>query len=257
MSLGFLRRGGRKPPALPDHLMLPLADRDVRVAVKASVRAVRFTLRLAAGPGDPTLTVPATARLGEAIAFLERHRGWLAERLAKRPGTVAFTEGALVPLRGIEHRVVHRPGARGTVWAEPAEDGAEAPRLVVAGAAEHVARRLRDHLVKAARADLAPAVARHAARLGVTVAPKIRIKDTRSRWGSCTATGELSFSWRGVMAPPHVLDYLAAHEVAHLREMNHSIRFWRLVRETCPEMDAGRRWLKLHGARLHGYGTAP
>ena len=83
----------------------------------------------------------------------------------------------------------------------------------------------------------------------------IRIKDTRSLWGSCTAEGELSFSWRVILAPPHVLDYLAAHEVAHLREMNHSIRFWRLVRETCPRMDEGRRWLKLHGAGLHSYGV--
>ncbi len=233
--------------------MVALAERDVRVALKASARAVRFTLRLGHGVGDPVLTVPEKARLADAIDFLDRHSGWLAERLARRPGGVAFVDGAIIPFRGREHRVDHRPSARGTVWAE--ENGDDLPLLCVAGGAGHVARRLRDHFVRAARADLVPATAHHAARLGVPTPPKIRIKDTRSRWGSCTAEGELSFSWRVILAPPHVLDYLAAHEVAHLREMNHSIRFWRLVRETCPEMDAGRRWLKLHGASLHGYGV--
>lgn len=244
-----LRRPGGPP--LPDHLMLDLSGRDVRVAVRTSPRAVRFTLRL--GIGDPTLTVPERTRLADALDFLDRHRGWLAERLAHRPRPVPFADGALLPFRGVVHRVDHRPDVRGTVWRE-ADEG-DTPRLVVAGGVDHLPRRLRDFFVRSAKADLAPAVARHAARLAIELAsPRIRIKDTRSRWGSCTADGELSFSWRVVLAPPHVLDYLAAHEVAHLREMNHSRAFWRLVRETCPEMDAGRRWLKIHGAGLHGYG---
>jgi predicted metal-dependent hydrolase len=203
---------------------------------------------------DPVLTLPQGARFADALDFLERHRGWLAERLARRPAAVAFAPGALLPLRGTPHRLDHRPNHRGTVWIEPAGGDAAPPLLCVAGRPEHMARRVGDFLRRAARADLAPAVADHAERLGVRTGP-IRIKDTRSRWGSCTAEGELSFSWRVILAPPHVLDYLAAHEVAHLREMNHSIRFWRLVRETCPGMDEGRRWLKLHGAGLHAYGV--
>jgi len=244
------------PPSLPDRLTLALPDRDVDVVVRTSARALRFTLRL--GVGDPVLTVPERTRPADALDFLDRHRGWLAERLARRPAPVPFADGALLPFRGEIHRVDHRPGARGTVWRETVEATLEAepPRLVVAGGADHLHRRLRDFLIRSAKADLAPAVARHAARLSVEIRnPRIRIKDTRSRWGSCTADGELSFSWRVVLAPPFVLDYLAAHEVAHLREMNHSRDFWRLVRQTCPDMDAGRRWLKLHGTGLHGYGT--
>jgi predicted metal-dependent hydrolase len=241
----------RRLPALPDSLTVSLPDRAVTVDLRASARATRFTLRL--GVGAPVMTVPEGTRLPDAEAFLERHRGWLAERLARRPNHVAFAPGVMLPFRGELHRVDHRAEARGTVWRETGEDAE--PRLVVAGGAEHLSRRLRDFLVRTAKADLTPAVATHAARLGIEIPnPRIRIKDTRSRWGSCTADGELSFSWRVVMAPPFVLDYLAAHEVAHLREMNHSRRFWRLVRDTCPEMDAGRRWLKLHGAGLHGYG---
>ena len=235
-------------------MIVALAGRDVRVAVKVSARASRFTLRMAAGHGDPVLTLPQTARFADALDFLDRHRGWLAERLARRPSAVAFAPGAILPLRGTPHRLDHRPDRRGTVWVEPATGDVETPLLCVAGRPEHMARRVRDFLRRSALADLAPAVATHATRLGVKIGP-IRIKDTRSRWGSCTADGELSFSWRVILAPPHVLDYLAAHEVAHLREMNHSIRFWRLVRETCPRMDEGRRWLKLHGASLHAYGA--
>jgi predicted metal-dependent hydrolase len=235
-------------------VIVVLAGRDVRVAVRVSPRATRFTLRMAAGHGDPVLTLPRDARFETALDFLERHRGWLAERLARRPAAVAFTAGALVPLRGEPHLLDHRPEHRGTVWIEAASGDVEAPRLCVAGRPEHMARRVRDFLRRTARADLEPAVALHAGRLGLKTGP-IRIKDTRSRWGSCTADGELSFSWRVILAPPHVLDYLAAHEVAHLEEMNHSVRFWRLVRETCPRMDEGRRWLKLHGAGLHSYGV--
>ena len=246
------RRTTRRPP--PDHVIVDIAGRDVRVAVKVSARATRFTLRMAAGQGDPVLTVPERAHFPDGLDFLERHRGWLAERLARRPVGVAFAAGALVPLRGEPHLLAHHPERRGTVWVEPGCCDVETPRLCVAGRPEHMARRVRDFLRRSAQADLAPAVAHHAARLGVKTGA-IRIKDTRSRWGSCTAEGELSFSWRVILAPPFVLDYLAAHEVAHLREMNHSVRFWRLVRETCPRMDEGRRWLKLHGAGLHAYGV--
>ncbi|TBW41254.1 M48 family peptidase [Siculibacillus lacustris] len=242
----------RHRPSPPDRVTLAIEGREVTVAVKVSARAVRFTLRLSTGTGEPVLTLPARASFGDALAFLDRHRGWLGERLARRPRSVAFRPGAVLPLRGRPHRVVHRPERRGTVWVEEAGDEA---LLVVAGGIDHLPRRIRDHLIRAARGDLAAAVARHAERLGVKIG-RIRIKDTRSRWGSCTAAGDLSFSWRVILAPPEVLDYLAAHEVAHLREMNHSVRFWRLVRATCPTMDQGRRWLKVHGAALHGYGGA-
>ncbi len=249
---GFVRRPVR--PRLPERLALNLGDREVFVRLRSSSRAGRLILRLGHGGDDPVLTVPDRARLADVTDFLDRHRGWLADRLARRPAGVAFADGAVLPFRGRDHRVVHRPGARGTVWIEESEK-APLPLLCVAGGAEHLDRRLRDHFRRSARADLLPAVARHAERLGVPPPGRVVIKDTRSRWGSCTADGTLAFSWRVVLAPPHVLDYLAAHEVAHLRELNHSIRFWRLVRETCPDMDAGRRWLKIHGATLHGYGV--
>ena len=117
----------------------------------------------------------------------------------------------------------------------------------------HVARRVTDFLKREARRDLEAAVARHAEALGVR--PRsITIRDTVSRWGSCSTTGALNFSWRIVLAPPDVLDYLAAHEVAHLKEMNHSERFWALVEQLMPGMEAQRDWLRMHGAGLHAVG---
>jgi hypothetical protein len=240
----------RRRAVLPEHVDVDLGKATVRVKVRRLASARRYSLRVSTAREGPVLTLPAHGRLAEALDFLERHRGWLADRLAKRPVRVGFEHGAIVPLRGVEHRIFHNPAVRGTVWTD--EIGG-APHLCVAGAAEHVGRRLADYLKREARRDIEPAVALHAGRLG-TKASAIRIKDTKSRWGSCTAAGELSFSWRVIMAPPYVLDYLVAHEVAHLREMNHSHRFWRLVRATCPDMDRGRAWLKLKGNALHMYG---
>ena len=125
--------------------------------------------------------------------------------------------------------------------------------LSVSCDAAHVARRVRDFLAREAKRDLTEAIERYAAQLGQRPV-RVTLRDTRSRWGSCTARGELNFSWRLILAPPTVLDYLVAHEMAHLREMNHSPRFWALVHALCPHTDAAEAWLKRHGTGLHRYG---
>jgi predicted metal-dependent hydrolase len=188
----------------------------------------------------------------EAQKFAERNAGWIAARLARIPQPVLFADGATVPLRGVEHRIVHRPRARGAVWIEAAEDGA--PLLCVAGGAAHVARRIEDFLRREARRDLLEASRRHAAILGVSVV-RVGVRDTASRWGSCSQDRTLSYSWRLVLAPPFVLDYLAAHEVAHCRELNHSPRFWKIVDELMPERRRAEAWLKSHGNSLYCYGA--
>jgi len=151
------------------------------------------------------------------------------------------------------HAIVHRRGERGTVWTKTDRDGRRL--LCVAGHTAHVARRITDYLKREAKRDLEAAVARYAERLGVKVR-RISIRDQASRWGSCSTSGALSFSWRLVLAPRYVLDYLAAHEVAHLQEMNHSVRFWRLLGRICPDMERAKAWLDVHGTDLHRYGIA-
>jgi predicted metal-dependent hydrolase len=221
------------------------------VVVRRDARAQRYTLRVKPSTREAVLTMPLRGNLATAQDFAARHGGWLAARYAKLPAMVDFRDGAVIPLRGTAHRIESRPGARGTVWAEPSLEG-EA-RVIVAGDPAFVARRLKDFLKREARKDLEAACARHAAKLGVTI-KRITLRDTKSRWGSCAADGSLSFSWRLIFAPAHVLDYLAAHEVAHRAEMNHSARYWRHVAALYPDFEHAEQWLKRHGASLHRWG---
>ena len=174
-------------------------------------------------------------------------RSWLVPVLpaAIQPGTV-------LPLRGVPHRIVHRAGERGTVWTETRDSGEKI--LCVAGGAEHMERRVHDYLKREARKDLQKASLAYAGELGVRV-KRVSIRDQSSRWGSCTAAGSLSFSWRLILAPPFVLDYLAAHEVTHIVHMNHSPMFWKLTRRLFPETDRAEAWLKANGADLHRFGA--
>ena len=214
-------------------------------------QARRYTLRIHAVTREVVLTMPPRGSLKEARAFAQKHGGWIAARLMRLPDAAPFAHGTVLPLRGLDHRIVHRREQRGTVWVE---SGAEGEHLLcVAGAAPHLPRRVSDFLKREAKAELERASRQAAEALGVAVR-RVSIRDQSSRWGSCSTTGVLSYSWRLILAPPFVLDYLAAHEVAHLIEMNHSRRFWRLVEKICPDVGRAKAWLNAHGADLHRYG---
>lgn len=247
----FRRPDLKALPKRTETIELALDGEALRVAVRRHPQARRLTLRVRAASRDVTLTAPPHVALATARDFVQRHREWVRVRLGRLPEVVRFEPGATIPLRGQPHRIVHAPAARGTVWVG-AEAGA-GPALHVAGEAPHVARRVADHLKREARRDLAAAVQRHAHALGVEVG-RITLRDTASRWGSCSAQGDLSFSWRLIMAPPMVLDYLAAHEVAHRLELNHSPAFWRAVERIFPARREAESWLRHHGASLHRYG---
>lgn len=220
------------------------------VRVRRHRQARRYTLRINAATRDVVLTMPTRGSLSQAREFAEKHGGWIAARLRRLPEAAPFAHGAVLPLRGVEHRIEHRRHARGTVWIEESED---VRLLCVAGEAPHVGRRVRDFLKREAKRDLEAASRQAAQALGVKHA-RVSVRDQASRWGSCSTTGVLSYSWRLILAPPYVLEYLAAHEVAHLVEMNHSRRFWRLVERICPDMGRAKAWLDAHGAALHRYG---
>jgi predicted metal-dependent hydrolase len=220
------------------------------VRIRRHRQARRYTLRIQAATREVVLTIPPRGTVKEAREFAEKHGGWIAARLERLPEAAPFATGTVLPLRGLAHRIVHRRGERGTVWTEM---GTRERLLCVAGDAPHIERRVTDFLKREAKRDLEAATAYYAQRLGVTV-KRVSIRDQASRWGSCSTTGVLSFSWRLILAPRYVLDYLAAHEVAHLVEMNHSIRFWRLVKRMCPDMHRAKVWLDVHGTDLHRYG---
>ena len=238
-------------PTEPQALEVYFAKAIYLVRLRRHRQARRYTLRIHNATREVVLTIPPRGSLKEAQDFAQKHGGWIAARLHRLPEAAPFSHGTVVPLRGVSHRIVHRGGARGTVWTEATPHGDQL--LCVAGDAPHIHRRVTDFLKREARHDLERASARAAATLGVRI-KRLNIRDQSSRWGSCSTTGALSYSWRLILAPPFVLDYLAVHEVAHLVEMNHSPRFWRLVDRLCANARRAKTWLDLHGADLHRYG---
>jgi predicted metal-dependent hydrolase len=238
-------------PSEPQTIQVVFDQAIYPVRIRRHRQARRYTLRIHAASREVILTMPPRGSVREAKEFAQKHGGWIAARLRRLPEAAPFAAGTVLPLRGVRHRIVHRPGVRGTVWPESGEDGEVL--LCVAGQAPHIDRRVSDFLRREALRDLEAASRSAADRLGVEI-KRISVRDQSSRWGSCSTTGVLSYSWRLILAPPFVLDYLAVHEVAHLIEMNHSARFWRLVNGVCSDANRAKAWLDIHGTDLHRYG---
>jgi predicted metal-dependent hydrolase len=228
-------------------------DKSIYLArVRRHRQARRYTLRIDTASREVVLTIPPRGSLREAREFAQKHGAWIAARLQRLPQATPFAQGIVVPVRGVSHRIVHRPDVRGTVWTEQGDAGERL--LCVAGQPPHHNRRIGDFLKRKAQRDLDDASRRYAKQLGVIV-KRVSVRDQSSRWGSCSNTGVLSFSWRLILAPPFVLEYLAAHEVAHLVELNHSPRFWRLLKRLNPDCERAKAWLDTHGTDLHRYGA--
>ena len=227
-------------------VVLDLDDRAVLLTVRRHPRARRIILRLAAEGDGAVVTIPERASFDEGVTLARNHAGWIARRLAAIPPRVAFEDGAVLPFLGQDHRLRHHARTFPAVRREGGE-------IIVAGRAEDLPRRVADWLRRQARVEIGARVGDKAATLG-RAPGRITVRDTRSRWGSCSATGNLSFSWRLVMAPVVVLDYVVAHEVAHLTHRDHGPRFWRTVASLTEDVDGSRAWLRRHGRSLHRYG---
>jgi len=229
-----------------EEVMLDLGGRRVTLAVRRSRRARRIALRIDPVAAGVELVLPWRTSLASGLRFAEARGPWVASRLAALPPHVPFIDGAVIPYLGEPLIIRHRPERRGPVRREGAE-------VVVAGLTEHLRRRVRDWLKREARAFLAERTRIFAERIGRRVTA-IRLGDPRSRWGSCSADASIAYSWRLVLAPPWVVDYVVAHEVAHLAELNHGRGFWRLVAELAGEVEGPRSWLRANGTRLLRYG---
>ena len=246
MVFGFLRTALKKEPPRSVEREHKVGERSLTLRVTENARASRLTLRIESGGRALKMTVPPGMPAREVESFLSRHQGWLEAKLAKYPDKPKLRPGVKLPLRGVPHLIVHEPAKRGSVEQASDEDG---PYLMVHGERAHLGRRLQDYLKKQAKHDIEPMALDMALKCGKKV-KSIRFKDTKSRWGSCTSDGSLAFSWRIMMAPRPVIFYLVAHEVAHLTEMNHGPKFWKLCKELCPEMDEAKAWLKRNGPAL-------
>ena len=212
----------------------------IAVTLRHSARAKRLSLRVSRLDGRVTLTLPKRALAREGIAFLREKESWLRGHLEQLRPVAPVAVGNTVLFGGIAFPIVNGVGKRARIVNGQIEVAATAP------AAPQIRALLRHH----ARDALAQASDKYAQRLDRSYT-RLTIRDTRSRWGSCSAQGALMYSWRLIMAPPEVLDYVAAHEVAHLVEMNHQPAFWAIVAQLCPDFEAHRGWLRKNGDQLH------
>lgn len=218
-------------------------DPPIPLILRRSAQAKRISLRISQLDGRVTLTMPIRLAEREAMDFARSKEGWIRKHLEARVEDAAVGIGSEIPLGGNMYPVIAGTGRRVQITLEG---------IFVPGPAERVGKRLGAHLKEIARDRLAGASDVYAARLGRSY-NRLSLRDTRSRWGSCTSDGGLMYSWRLIMAPPEVLDYVAAHEVAHLAQMNHSQAFWDEVTRIYGDYAAARGWLRRHGSTLHRY----
>jgi predicted metal-dependent hydrolase len=233
-------------PAKPlEPMLVDIDGRNITVLLKRHAAARRMVLRLSRDGETFTLTMPKRQSLTSAKTFLDASKVWMQNTLAHRGRKIAPEQTSTLLLRGQSMQLLRTGKLRGLVQHDEAGN-----ILHVPGADDHWQRRLTDWLKQQAEADLRKASQHYATLMGARFT-KLTVRDQKSRWGSCTSDGALSYSWRLILAPPFVLDYVAAHEVAHLREMNHGPRFWRLVLTHCPRTREAKQWLKAHGHTLH------
>ena len=216
-------------------------DPPVPLTLRRSPRARRLSLRISALDGRVTLTLPKSLPEREALDFAAEKEDWIRSHLAKHPEAMLVQTGSCLPIDGMERRIVVANGKRVLMH----EDVIEVP-------GDRPGRVLQRFLRELARDRLAAASDQYAATLGRPYS-RLTLRDTRSRWGSCTSDGGLMYSWRLILAPPEVLRYVAAHEVAHLAEMNHSPAFWQQVEHLYGDYQGPRKWLKQQGGGLHRF----
>ncbi len=218
---------------------------DFDILVVRSTQAKRLTLRIDEKKHLPVLTIPPRCSSQKALDFVQRNRDWITNMLSRLPQAQKFYDGETINILDKNYTISHRPKERGGVFF----DG---DKLIVCGAAEFMHRRICDFLKKLAHDKFLAASKKTAAKIGCIV-NCVSIKDTKSRWGSCSSKNNLNYNWRVILAPRYVFNYLVCHEVSHLVHKNHSVFFWNCVKELCPDYEEGRAWLKIKGKDLYRY----
>ena len=222
-----------------------IGDKQLPIVIRKHRTSRRLVVRYQPLRECVSLTLPRYVTIKQGLDFIQEKREWITRQVQQFSHAKNFSDGVMIPVLGRDMRLVH-VGGRGLASEAEGE-------LFVHGEASFMARRVRDYLHKRLKTEINSLAERYASRLGVNVG-RITIRDTSSHWGSCSAGGNLSFSWRLVFAPYAVLDYVVAHEVAHIREHNHSAKFWALVQQVFPGYEAQRDWLKLYGETLYKFG---
>lgn len=226
--------------------ILQIDGRSVHVRLRRNTRAHQLILRLNKDGTGVVVTLPKGVSKASGVAWAKQQTSWIATQMATLPERTVFVDGAIIPFEGSSLMIRHLPSARRGVWQENNE-------IKVSGQPEHLARRVRDWLRSEARFRLVEKTIRAASRIDMEPG-KITVRDTRTRWGSCSANGNISYCWRLILAPTFVLDYVVSHEVAHLKEPDHGPNFWKTVAMLEPNVNRARRWLREQGRTLHFIG---
>ena len=217
---------------------------DFPLEVKKSLRATKLSLKIDTKKHIPVLTIPPFCSEKKALKFVKEHEIWVQNALLRTPEIRKFTDGEKISLFGKEITIKHQPGQRGTI--------VENDFLLVGGDVEFLHRRVKDYIKKQAKNEFWIRSKKMAELLHKPL-KSISIKDTKSRWGSCSSLGNINYNWRIALAPEFVIDYLMAHEVSHLKHQDHSSEFWACVKSLCPDMEHGNAWLKKFGKNLNIY----
>jgi predicted metal-dependent hydrolase len=218
----------------------------LEVEVFYNQRSKSMRLRLDKLQKRAILTLPPRTPLYEARAFLERSKSWLFKRLQQHPSRIPFINGNCIPIFGQDHIIHYVPAPQSKIELKDA-------RILMQGPTENLSLALKTWLKHHAHSYVNQRCQDYANQIGKKI-NYIRVRDVKSRWGSCSHQANLSFSWRLVFAPLPIVDYVCAHEVAHLLEMNHSHQFWAVVESICPNPKTHIHWLKKNSARLFSYG---
>lgn len=237
----------RRPVEKPLDQTIDLGDRTAPLTTRVNRRARRLIVTVDSINGCVIVTAPSRRALPEAIDFAKTRAPWISRQLEDGGGAKPFRNGSIAPYRGAPKLIVLDGGPRAGVRL----DG---DRLLAGGDEKHLNRRVTDWMKAEAHRILTERVDHYASALGKRRGP-LTIRDTRSRWGSCAKDGAMSFSWRLILAPPEILDYVAAHECAHLVHHNHSPAYWRVVRTMGVDARAARDWFSDNGQTLYGYGV--
>jgi hypothetical protein len=228
-----------------------IRERSTPLIVRVNRRAKQLILKVDPVAGEILATAPSKRAIPEAIRFAQDRIDWIAAQLTDHLRGKPFSPGMRIPFAGVEHVLINDPASRRSIRI----DSELFPAIRVGGQPEHLNRRVSDWLKREARKQITAKVDEYCAVLD-NKRSRINIRDTRSRWGSCSSDGVLSFSWRLIMAPPKILNYVAAHECAHLIHLNHSPAFWRVVRSLGVDARAAADWLDSNGPTLFTYGIA-
>lgn len=219
------------------------------IELRINRRAKRLIVRVDVTRRVVVITAPSKRAAPDALRFAQSRAGWIAEQLALASPGLIFVDGASFPFRGAPHVIRAAPTQRAHVERVETPE----PAFVVGGDPQFLNRRLTDWLKSEARRVLSARADDYAARIGA-VRGRIAVRDPHTRWGSCSQNGGLMFSWRLILAPPDILDYVVAHECAHLRHLDHSAEFWSLVDRLGVSRDSAHRWFRTHGRSLHHWG---